>query len=96
MKSRFGGEQRDHFWVWHINNPWDGFYNFQQSSTRISMVLCNVNGKVAFLKKQIFLDADDWQMDQAIRVDASLKGLLYISQVKFKSYSTEQKCIPWL
>ena len=54
------------------------------------MVLCNVYGKVAFLKKQIFLDADDWQMDQAIRVDASLKGLLYISQVKFKSYSTEQ------
>ena len=46
------------------------------------MVLCNVYGKVAFLKKQIFLDADDWQMDQAIRVDASLKGLLYISQVK--------------
>ena len=29
-------------------------------------------------------------MDQAIRVEASLKGLLYISQVKFKSYSTEQ------
>ena len=54
MKSRFGGEQRDHFLVWHINNPWDGFYNFQQFSTRISMVLCNVYGKVAFLKNNFF------------------------------------------
>ena len=40
-------------------------------------------GKVAFFEKKQILDADDWQMEQAIGVDASLRGLLYISQVKF-------------
>ena len=39
--------------------------------------------KVAFFEKNQILDADDWQMEQAIGVDASLRGLLYISQVKF-------------
>ena len=27
----------------------------------------------------------DWQMEQAIGVDASLRGLLYMSQVNFKA-----------
>ena len=85
--------------VFHVSRPNEVFRYFPSASSEYkdsASLLCNVYGKVAFLKKQIFLDADDWQMDQAIRVDASLKGLLYISQVKFKSYSTEQKCIPWL